>query len=78
MVSGMAMMILMPRAAAMAANPMPVLPDVGSMRTVSWPMRPSDSALSTIAFAMRSFTDPPGLNDSTLATILAFRPWLRS
>ena len=73
MVSGMAMMRRMPRAAAMAARPMPVLPEVGSMSTVSPSITPRSSASSIIAFAMRSLMEPAGLNDSTLPTMVASR-----
>ena len=72
-VSGMVMMRRMPRAAARAARPMPVLPEVGSMSTVSSSILPAASASSIIAFAMRSLTEPAGLNDSTLPTMVASR-----
>ena len=36
---------------------------------------PLASASSIMARAMRSFTEPAGLKYSSLATILAFRPW---
>src|SRR4051794_15549989 len=46
---------------------MPVLPEVGSTITDSpGLMRPSRSADSIIASAMRSLTEPPGLNCSHL------------
>ena len=47
---------------------MPVLPDVASTIVVRpGSMRPSRSAASSIATPMRSLTDPPGLNASSLA-----------
>ena len=78
MVSGMVMMTRLPRAAAMAHRPMPVLPDVGSMITVSAFSLPCASASSSMAFAMRSFTEPAGLNSSTLPTMVASRLWFFS
>ena len=78
MVSGIVMMRRMPRAAAMAARPIPVLPEVGSISTVSSSMRPVANASSIMAFATRSFTEPPGLNDSTFATMRAGSRLLRS
>src|SRR5262252_2291610 len=55
---------------------MPVLPEVGSTITDSpGRMRPSCSAASIIASAMRSLTEPPGLNCSHLThTSAAFGP----
>jgi len=50
------------------ANPIPVLPLVGSTTTLPDPRRPSRSAAVTMASARRSFTDPPGLKDSSLAS----------
>ena len=73
MVSGIVMMMRLPRAAAMAARPMPVLPDVGSMSTVSSSILPAATASSIMALAMRSFTEPPGLKDSTLPINVAGR-----
>ena len=77
-VSGIVMMRRLPRAAAIAARPMPVLPDVGSMRTVSSFTLPAFTASSIIAFAMRSFTEPAGLNNSTLPRMVASRLWFFS
>ena len=65
MVSGMTMMMRLPRTAAMAESPMPVLPEVGSMMTVSSSRTPASTAASIIDWAARSFTEPVGLNDST-------------
>ena len=78
MVSGMVMMMRLPRAAASEHRPMPVLPEVGSMMTVSASSLPSASAWSSIAFAIRSFTEPAGLNSSTLPTMVASRLWFFS
>ena len=71
MVSGMVMMMRLPRAAASAARPMPVLPEVGSMSTVSSSMSPRSTASSIMAWAMRSFAEPPGLKDSTFPSSVA-------
>jgi hypothetical protein len=51
---------------------MPVLPDDGSR--IVWPgrSRPSFSAASIIALAIRSFTDPNGFCISSLARIRTF------
>ena len=54
---------------------MPVLPEVGSMMTEPGFSSPLASASSTMALAMRSLTLPAGLKYSSLARILAFRPW---
>ena len=54
-------------AAETSASPMPVLPEVGSTITDSpGVMRPSRSAASIMDSAMRSFSEPPGLNCSHL------------
>jgi hypothetical protein len=53
---------------------MPVFPEVGSMMTVSGSIRPSASAASIMARAMRSFTQLRGLNDSSLTTTSAAAP----
>ena len=51
---------------------MPVLPLVGSTIVVfSLSMRPAASAASIIDRPMRSLTLPPGLNDSSLPTMVA-------
>jgi hypothetical protein len=44
---------------------MPVLPEVGSMMTVSRPDRPARSAASIMATPMRSLTLPRGLKNSS-------------
>ena len=48
------------------------------MMTVSGVSSPSASAASSMARAMRSFTEPPGLKDSTLPMTVAPRPRSRS
>src|SRR5215813_3948720 len=53
------------------ASPIPVLPLVGSTIVPPGLSAPVRSASSIIASAMRSFTLPPGLRDSTLATTAA-------
>src|SRR6266536_4121433 len=50
---------------------MPVLPLVASTTSPPGARRPSRSAASIIDAAMRSFTEPPGLKDSTLANTAA-------
>jgi len=50
------------------------LPLVGSMMTVSGPMRPSRSAASTMAAAIRSFTLQSGFMFSILPTTVATQP----
>jgi hypothetical protein len=56
-----------------------VLPDVGSMIVPPGRSAPEASAASTMRSAIRSFTDPPGLKYSTLAsTAGAPRPGLPS
>src|SRR3954464_8016321 len=56
------------------ARPVPVLPDVGSTMVPPGLSLPSRSAASISATATRSLMDPPGLSDSTLATICGVRP----
>jgi hypothetical protein len=51
-----------------------VLPDVGSTMVPPGPSSPSASAASIMRTAMRSFTDPPGLRYSTLASTVAVSP----
>lgn len=50
----------------------PVLPEVGSMRTSPGLMRPDFSASSTILLPMRSLTEPPALKNSHLATVFTW------
>src|SRR5664279_6598695 len=56
------------------ASPTPVLPEVGSTIVPPGRNSPLASAASTIRSAMRSFTEPPGLKYSTLATTNGARP----
>ena len=51
-----------------------MLPEVGSTMTPPGCSSPDSSAASTIFSAMRSFTDPPGLRYSTLASTVAAMP----
>src|SRR5712692_2151269 len=53
------------------ARPIPVLPLVGSITVAPGLSTPRRSASSSMASAMRSFTLPPGLSDSTLASTTA-------
>ena len=53
------------------ARPNPVFPLVGSMMTLPGFRMPFCSASSIMLRAMRSFTLPPGLKNSTLATTCA-------
>src|SRR5579864_1546935 len=53
------------------ASPMPVLPLVGSTSVAPALSTPRRSASSTMASAIRSFTLPPGLSDSILASTVA-------
>ncbi len=53
---------------------MPVLPDVGSISTVSALIRPAFSIAMTIAAPMRSFTLAAGLKYSSLARMVACAP----
>ena len=50
------------------ARPIPVLPEVGSTMVIPGRSSPLASAASIIEMPMRSLTEPPGLNDSSLAT----------
>ena len=52
---------------AIIASAMPVLPDVGSRMVCPGAMSPRSSASSMSARATRSFTEPVGLRDSSLA-----------
>ncbi len=65
------MIALYPFAAAIAASPIPVLPEVGSIIVAPAQSLPSRSACSIIAFATLSFTDPAGLPLSNFASTLA-------
>ncbi len=67
MLSGMVRISLYRLAAETSASPTPVLPEVGSTITDSpGRSRPSRSAASIIDSAIRSFSEPPGLNCSHL------------
>ena len=74
MVSGRTMIRRYPFAAAIAARPIPVFPDVGSIMVEPGFNFPSFSACSIISFAIRSLTDPAGLKYSSFARSLASRP----
>lgn len=78
MVSGMVMIMRLPRAAAMEHSPIPVLPDVGSMITVSSSILPALTASSIMALAILSLIEPAGLKHSALPMIVAFRSCLLS
>jgi len=66
-----------PLAAQMKARPMPVLPLVGSITTVSFVIKPCLSAVVIIDKAIRSFTLPQGFLDSSFArTVALFEPSL--
>ena len=69
--SGIVRMIRYPLAAASAARPIPVFPDVGSIITEPSFNCPFASASSIIAFAIRSFTLPAGLKYSSLKSNFA-------
>ena len=51
---------------------MPVLPLVGSISTDDGPIWPACSSASIMATPMRSFTEPIGLKNSSLASTVAF------
>ena len=51
---------------------MPVLPEVGSIRTLPAEILPCASSASIIATPIRSFTDEIGLKNSSLASTRAF------
>ena len=68
------MISLYPFAAAIAASPIPVFPDVGSIMVEPGFNFPSASACSIISFAIRSLTDPAGLKYSSFASNLDFKP----
>ena len=53
---------------ATIASPTPVLPEVGSTIVPPGWSSPEASAASIIRVAIRSFTEPPGLRYSTLAS----------
>ncbi len=51
-----------------------MLPDVGSTMVPPGFRAPDRSAASIMRSAMRSFTEPPGLKYSTLASTVACKP----
>ena len=71
--SGMTIIILYFLTAAANASPIPVFPEVASIRVSPGLILPSFSAHSTISRAIRSLTDPPGLNNSSFAKRLHSR-----
>ena len=77
-VSGMVRMILYPLDAAMAARPIPVFPEVGSIIVDPFFNAPVFSASSIIALAIRSFTLPAGLKYSSFSSTVASSPSARS
>ena len=68
-VSGIVRIILNPFEAATMLNPIPVLPLVGSTKTVFLLINPAFSASSIMALAILSLTLPAGLKNSTFAMI---------
>ena len=76
-VSGIVNIKRYPRDAAIYAKPIPVLPLVGSMITVSGFNLPSRSAASSINKAALSFALDIGLNDSNFAYMLASPVFIR-
>ena len=56
------------------ASPTPVLPEVGSTIVPPGRSSPEASAASIMRSAIRSFTLPPGLKYSTLASTVAAMP----
>ena len=73
-VSGIVRISLIPFAAATNASAIPVLPEVGSMRTVSFVILPERSPSSIIAWPMRSLMDESGLKNSSFRRISACAP----
>src|SRR5574344_1601221 len=71
MLSGMVRINLYPLAAVISANPIPVFPLVGSIITESLFNIFFSSASSIIARETLSLMLPEGLNDSSLANMLA-------
>ena len=74
MLLGMVRISRYPLAAQTKASASPVLPEVGSISTVSGPIRPSFSAASIMARPMRSLTEPSGLKNSSLPSSSALHP----
>src|SRR3990172_2227344 len=71
MSSGMVRINRYPLTAATIARPIPVLPEVGSTTVSPGFSRPSRSASSIMARAMRSLTLPPGFTDSSFPRTMA-------
>ena len=68
--SGIVIIKLYPLTADARARPIPVFPEVGSIRVSPGLMRPSFSASSTILKPIRSFRDPPAFKNSHFANKL--------
>ena len=64
-------MTLYPFATPTIDNPIPVFPEVGSMMVSPGFSNPSCSAFSIILRAIRSFTLPPGLKNSSFTNTSA-------
>ena len=73
-VSGIVRMSFNPFAAATKASAIPVLPDVGSIRTVFWSILPAFNASSIMEYPIRSLTLESGLKNSSFNTTLATTP----
>ena len=71
--SGMVRISLRPYARATKAKPMPVLPEVGSIKVEPGLMIPRFKKSLTMYKAARSLTDPAGLNISNLRRMSALR-----
>src|SRR5437879_2979817 len=74
MVSGIVRIHWYPRAAAIHAREIPILPLVGSVMIPPGGNNPCDSASQIICQATRSLMLQPGLNISSLASTVASRP----
>jgi hypothetical protein len=59
--------ILNPLAAAATANPIPVFPEVGSIRMSPFLILPYFIASTIILLPILSFTEPPGFKNSHFA-----------
>ena len=69
--SGITKIARYPFTEATSASPIPVFPDVASTMVPPGFKSPFASASWTIATAIRSLTEPPGLKDSTFASTVA-------
>ena len=74
MLAGMVRITRYPITAAMAARPMPVLPEVGSITVPPRFSAPLCSACRSISSATRSLALPAGLQRSSLASSVACKP----